>query len=514
MFNIISIANAMLNTTPTTYKEIAREFICEYTVKKGDLPDSEQAMRFTADYPGKDIIQISFSDGSDRVVAIAGDTSWLQAYEDFIQGLNTGDVVAVRISVDKDFSDGIVRIYRLDAFLDFLSAETDEQLLSLFSSLFDELGEHIVFHLLERDGSIRTKNIVFSDNSTLQWEEGSSREEQWKRCIDSTIFLNRDKYKLMPQDFDVIEPIEGNGFEKLVALLTRERNVLSFVFLAYTSQIIDDKVILQFDPSSIPVEYKFEELSSNGIPYAIYQWAYCNDRCVERASIARKIISVYCRDKESICKIDDKILNSIKSDYQIYQKDNVEKYVEMKNQISGHITESIGKLEELTHEMAEALKNNLVAIIVFIMTAILTDSFDFDKLIGKDISENLPLVCGLFTVTSLLYLLITVYSGWRKWKWIDEAYDRLKQNYNDVLDAKDLEEAFNHDNIRNDGKRHYRNFTVVISILWVMTIIAMGIFTHKINFNMDKGSSGAVHMETMNIEATESIVINGDDEPN
>ena len=515
MFNIIRIANEMLNSTPISYKEIVREFICEYSVKKENLPDSEQAMRFTADYPGKDLIKISFSDGSDRVIVIAGDTSWLQAYEDFIHGLNTVDAVTVRISVDKDFSDGIIRVYNLDSFLGFLSEETDEQLLSLFSSLFDELGEHFAFHLLDQNGSLKTSTIVFTDNETLQWGEGTSREELWKRCTDSTVFLNRDKYKLTPQDFDIIGPIEGRGFERLSAIFIRERNALSYIFLANTSQIVNDKLILQFDPTSAPEEYELDELSSNSISYEIYRWAYCNDHCVERASIARKIINVYCRDKESICKIDDKILNSIKSDYQIYQKDNVERYVEMKNQISGHITDSIGKLEELSHEMAEALKNNLVAILVFVMTAVLTESFDFDKLIGKDISANLPLVCALFTVISLLYLLITVFSGWRKWKWIDEAYERLKENYQDVLDAKDLEEAFNYDNARNDGKKHYRNFTIVVSIIWAVTIMAMGFFSYKLYYNVNKGTSVEVQIETQEEEiTTEQEIVVGDNEQN
>ena len=84
-----------------------------------------------------------------------------------------------------------------------------------------------------------------------------------------------------------------------------------------------------------------------------------DDSCVDKASIARKIINTYCRDKESILAIDDKVLNSIKSDYVIYQKNHVDQYIDMKNKISEFIVDSAGKIQELSHDIADAFRNKL-----------------------------------------------------------------------------------------------------------------------------------------------------------
>ena len=98
----------------------------------------------------------------------------------------------------------------------------------------------------------------------------------------------------------------------------------SYEYLSNSAYIVDDKVLLQFDPSSATEEYSFDELTENEIVSKIYDWAFKDDSCVDKASIARKIINVYCRAKQAILDIDEKIFNSIRSDYVIYQKNHAD----------------------------------------------------------------------------------------------------------------------------------------------------------------------------------------------
>ena len=94
-------------------------------------------------------------------------------------------------------------------------------------------------------------------------------------------------------------------------------------------------------------------------------------------------------------------------------------------------------------ELSDAIRNNFVAIIVFIMTALLTDSFDISKLLEKDISSRITVVCLVFTMVSLLYLEVTFLTSNEKWKWLEQAYNDLKENYKGTLDEADINEIFN-----------------------------------------------------------------------
>ena len=89
--------------------------------------------------------------------------------------------------------------------------------------------------------------------------------------------------------------------------------------------------------------------------------------------------------------------------------------------------------------------NNFVAVIVFLMTVLLTDSIDFSSFTQASVSSNIVAVCGIFTLVSLLYMIVTVIAGKTKWGWLENAYNDLKDNYNGVLDERDIQMAVNND---------------------------------------------------------------------
>ena len=67
------------------------------------------------------------------------------------------------------------------------------------------------------------------------------------------------------------------------------------------------------------------------------------------------------------------------------------------------------------------LSMGFVAVIVFILTVLLTDSIDFSQFVGKEVSPNVTAVCSVFVIGSILYLIATVWMGNLKWRWIDES---------------------------------------------------------------------------------------------
>ncbi len=497
MFNIIERANDLLKTTPSSFTEILYEFSAEYKIGKDKLPENEKLREFTGDVPEEDDVTVIFSDETTSVTV--GVAAWIETYENFVKRLYDSDEVIVTIKIKKQARSGEINVYSLNAFSEFLSNRTFLQLFDIFVQLFELCGDRIVFHLLDTNGLLYTRNIAFLDNE-VEWKVITPRSDQLKNCEDASVFLDRNKYPLLPQDFKVIGPVEGSGFAQIQELFEKMRRIWAYVYLANSSYIANEKAILQFDPVGSAEEFDFTDLIGNTIVPQIYDWIYKEDGCVDKASISRRIINVYCRDKQAILTIDDKVFNSIKSDYVIYQKNHADQYIDMKNKISECIVDCVRQMQELSHEVVEAFKNNFGATIVFLMTVLLTDSVDRSQFLGRAVSPNVADVWGIFTFVSALYLIVTVIMANQKWKWMEQSYDDLKANYKGALDDKDIEEAFNDDHSLKTAREQFKKLRCQMLVLWIAMVLVLGVFTGMLYMNSKSTNSPETNVRHQEIK--------------
>ena len=473
MFDIILIASDMLKNKTIKCEEILEEFSAEYKILMEDVPTAEAFLTLCTEVPEEDSILVRISDGS-RTVAIDNSSVWIDDYNDFISGLYPEDNITVSIKISKGTSSHI-NVYNFAAFSNFLIRRKYRDVLELFATLFSKYGNRLVFHVLDENISIRTQSIMFSDNADFEWREKDSRQKDLQNCAESSVFLDRTKYSVVPQDFTIEEPVEGKNL--IGGLFTELQRIMSYIYVANTSSFMNDKVVLGFDPVKSPDEYDISDLTKNPVIYKIFQWIFKDEGSVDRASIARKIINVYCHDKNDILNIGEDIFNSIRSDYVIYQKNHADQYIGMKNKISDCIIDNVKQLQELSHDISESFRNNFVGVIVFVMTVLLTDTIDFSQFTATELSSNVKEVCILFTVVSAVYLIATYIMSQMKWNWIDKSYQSLKNNYHGILDDKDIEEAFNHDADIEEAKDQFKHYRLLLIILWMIMIAIMAVFT-------------------------------------
>lgn len=501
MFDIITKANELFNFKPSSCEEILEEFVSNYELSRHNLPDRNHLEEFISNVPAQDKITVSMR--SSGVTIYTSSKGWETQYEQFTNELYDDEIVEAVIRIKKVVSDGALNIYHLESFKKYLMALKYEQLFQVFTDLFSKSVNTIFFRLLKSHGILRTGSIIIADEKSLldaekinvqvAWNKKISRSEKLKNCHDASVFLDKAKFPLIPQDFSVIELTKNTEFKEFFILFDRLRSILSYIYLANSSYIADGKAVLQFAPSVPPEEYRLDELANNSNVSQIYDWAFNGENCIDKASIARNIINIYCRTRESILEIDEKLFNSIKSNYVIYQNNHADQYIEMKNKISEFIVESVKQLQDISHGMAESLGNNFIAILVFLMTVLLTDSFDFSQFMSNDVSPNVTAVCGVFTGSSLLYLIVTIITGNLKWKWLKKSYDDLKENYKGVLDEKDIEEAFNNGKPITDAEKEYKDFKWKILIIWSIAILMLGVFTFALAKNKsDNHETGSV----------------------
>ena len=484
MFDFILSLNELFGTTVLSYKEILREFNCEYKIRKNNLPDYKSLCEFIEKKPRRDEINIDFiSDNGSVCVRENGE--WKGQYISFVHNVYEDTDIDVDIKVSKQIEEGIMSVYNLKDFSRFLSGLIFQDIFYNFTTLFQECGEHIEFRLLDINGSLVTSSIAFSDNDVRWTNNHYSRVELLRKCQDASIFLEREKIRLIPQDFQIYN-YEGEELECIANMFGKLKTILSFVYMANTSSIINEKVILQFNPTTWGYEYQLEQLAGNTVVPQIFDWVFSGESYVDKASIARKIINTYYKDKESIPTMDEAVLYSIKSDYVIYQKNHVDQYIEMKNKISDYIVLSMQKILDLSQDITDAFRNNLVAVIVFLMTVLFTDCIDFSKFISGDYSPKLVAVCALFTVVTGIYFCATSITVKHKWSWLRTSYQDLKNNYLGLFEPNDIDEAFGHDESIKHAEQQYKFVRNKYMWLWIILTLTLAVFT-VILFIQEKG---------------------------
>jgi hypothetical protein len=251
--------------------------------------------------------------------------------------------------------------------------------------------------------------------------------------------------------------------------------------LANSSYIANEKIVLQFSPTQSGFDYEINTIIDNRHICQLFKWAFDGDNTVERSGIARNVICLNCKNSEQILAINEDILNSVKSNYLLFQKKTTEQYIEMKNQISEFIVNASKQLQEIIHDLIDGLKNNFIAVIMFLITIILTDSIDWDDIIRTGgLNKDLVFVINIFYVASIAYLVVTFVAMIVKWTFLKAGYKQLKDNYKEVLDEKDLEKAFNDDNVIKKAKRKIIISSMIIGVVWIIFLIIIYYFINQV----------------------------------
>lgn len=465
-------------------EESLHELSIEYRIAAPDLPSTERLADLCNKCLERDNIKIQFHSTEDFTFNSIEYLMQSSAYEDYKSKLEQDDSVEVMIKIQKKFTDEIISIYSIEKFSDFLCGQKREENFQLFTILFAGGKQHICFQVMNCDCCIHTSSIAFAPESeSVIWDNSKSRDSNIRNCNDSSVFFGRAQYPLVPQDFALIENIYDSRFNRIKELFDKLRNILSYLYIANTSNIVGNKAVLQFDPTVNGYEYTLEQLGVNKSAWDIYSWIHKDEGGIDRAGIVRNIINIYCKTSDEILNIDENIYNSAVANYVIYQKKHTDQYIELKNKLSEFIVESARQLQELAHDLVEGIRNNFVAVIVFLMTVLLTDSIDFSSFTQTNVSSNIVAVCVIFTIVSLLYMIVTIIAGNTKWGWLEKSYNDLKSNYNEVLDERDIQTAVNDDAAFKNTKKEYENVRRTISIIWIIFIIGMAGFTFAIGYN-------------------------------
>ena len=221
------------------------------------------------------------------------------------RSLENEDEISVTLQIDKKEREDRVSVYSVTAFKEYLCSTEVEELLKGFSEYLKNKRRLI----LEAPFALAHSNSIYIsrlENLDDPW----NRENQRQKCIEAGVFLERDAYPIIPEDFAITQiPAD----EHILAVFTRIRNIMSYIYIAHCASIRENCVLLQFDPTSRSEEYSFEELSKCDTAYDLYKLVFSGEDSADKATIARSVISLHCKNKNDILSISESMMASIKS---------------------------------------------------------------------------------------------------------------------------------------------------------------------------------------------------------
>lgn len=408
-------------------------------------------------------------------------------------------------------------IFDVKSYLDTWQKKNLSDILDYLISF--DCDSRVTFKFWEPIKDFNSSRYYFTSNvdSELPVSDISERKKIFEKRNKSCHFTNDAGYKFIPEDFHLLNDSDlneiKNKFNKLLVVFT-------IIFLSDFSEIIS------IEKGKLSLDYKMKgyrliasSIDSNSIEtssaeelYYIYQWVYNQGNFVDKIGLARNIISIHMLGTE-ITSLGQGALKSIESAYDIYLKENVKQYIEIKNKISELLITQADKASDITKNMFTTFKTSFWSIVTFFITVILVKLVT-TKGEGNIISGEIFSITIVFVIFSFIYLILTHNEVDEEKARLFERYDTIKLRYKDLLNEDDLNKVINTEDLKEkDGryiekrKRTYRYTWMVFNVL---TVLIVGVlYWHGVGsktVNSQKNNSTTT-VESTNTTKNQSSVI-------
>ena len=392
--------------------------------------------------PSRDEVRIFLSLENEDPFIIAKNSTEAE-YRAFIEETLEDEMIFTKIEINKTLADGHFSIYRYQKFVEDIVGLSMEDVLKTFSMFLDGAGKNIVFELFDSPNIFYTKTMYFLPVGNREIDCNFSRTQRLLACRDNTYFYNQDSYGLLPDDFKIEVGYEGNPFKELFMKL---ETILAASFIASNATIQGGQMKLQImGQRSVDYVCRLNEITGNQVLYKIYDWIYSGGSSIDKAIIARNIICLHCK-YEPLLNLDEKVLSSIQSNYNLYLKDNVGQYLELKNKVAEFISDIVSRTGEYATELLDKFKANVIAIFGFLFTVVIAGIVS-DQPLNNIFTKDITVILELVLVGSVVYLFICYGQSKYQMNKVYESYEKLKKSYDKILTEDDIQECFQGDHL-------------------------------------------------------------------
>ncbi|MCR5220683.1 MAG: hypothetical protein K6E31_06800 [bacterium] len=434
-------------------------------VAAGSFPEWECLQSFLANIPKRDVYSVELVNDREERFTLSVTTEKTLT-EEYLNE-SEGEELSVYFKIDKKNVDKRITIYAYNTFTAALCELSPMGIMTFFHEQLKN-SEKLTFEVLDENICWQTESIAFlarEKSASLS----SDRQEKLRLCGWNAHFSNFSQYELLPSDFCVTK---GQCHERLAPLFERIKTLLSMAYIANTSRLEGNEILLQFNVFSskqhrIPVN----TLPPNSAWYSLFSWIYQLDsHASDKLAIARNVIGLYCNHAD-VSAIDESLISSIHTNFQIYLKSNVERYLEAKNKVGEYICSVSIKIQEQVNTLTLSLAHNIIAVGVFILSTMLPKMLFENRLV---INESMRWVILVILFCSLGYTMLACSNFNASLLFTKDIFDELKDNYKPIFSIEEIDELFEkgHIDSKIQKAKTKRNW---ILFFWIAILLFLGL---------------------------------------
>ncbi|MEI7347887.1 hypothetical protein [Dickeya chrysanthemi] len=377
------------------------------------------------------------------------------------------------------------------------------------------LSKKIKIKCWESITEFSTSTIIFEGSNTplLAVNNLDDRQSIISKRNKCCHFTNDVEYRFTPDDFHLITectyPEINEKFERLTLLF-------SLIYLSDYSEIIDidSKIILDYKMKGYRLISNKLDLTTANLKvvkelYGIYQWIYNQGNFVDKIGLAKNIISIHMTNND-ITSLSSGALRSIESGYDIYLKENVKQYIEIKNKISELLISQSDKASEITKNMLGTLKTSFWSVVTFFITVILVRLIT-SKGDGIIFTGEVAIMTYLFIFFSGIYHWLSECEVNEDKARLFDRYTTIKDRYKDLLNEEDLKKVIDIEQLKEKDQLYIRKRRKTYRIIWILFNIVMFLSVTAIYFygkNTQKSSNVPSITQTTEITTPNSNIKN------
>lgn len=465
MFDIIDYISNYFSPTDVKLYEYGEKFSIKF--KMTQLPHIVDMLGLYDKVSDRDALNIKFSDGGVDI-SISSDKKYDEdAYKEMVAEYQSGTDINFDIEIKKKIAENKMTIYNWDQFSSDLMSVDDGKFLQTIDFYLKDRN-YICFEVYDKKICWNTSTMFFCNSSSYVVEDTINRERIITNSKDVCNFDCSLNIALIPDDFIIKINFENNPFtERFMKMST----LFSLIFISNTASIESDTLFLNIiGQRTNNYDFKLETIKCNKTLNNIYSWIYSEDNIIDKMLIARNLITLHCK-MTSLLEIDDKTYSSIISNYQVYLKDNVNRFLDAKERVTDFINEIGLQVKDDSLKLFKNFKGNIFAVFSFLFT-IVAANFVSNESLNNIFTYDIIILLDILLIGSIIYYLISATELMFKLNKNHEAYLNLKNNYIDIFSEKEFENIFK-DNMYKRVEKTIVSSFVFSSLLWNGCIYAL-----------------------------------------
>lgn len=407
-----------------------------------NIPDSSFLEVLLGGLPTRDVLKLAVEIDGDPVTLISNRRDTIGTFvTDGRSQLKLAGAPAnarLTIHVTKLVSDRVVSLYSISAFSATLKPKKFGERLATFSKVCGEAGG-IWVQTFDDSHPFRTKTLFFDKTqpgALPDFVRGELLNKRRELCHS-----DYSRFKSAPDDFYITRQCSDSDLNEIFSSLCIGTSLtfLADVTWAETSERNESIGFKWNGYKVVTGSFAFTNASSHEVAMAwhsICEWVYSPSGVSDKMGLARNIMSLHWRDSIADL-VSSGVLDSIRSSYEIYLRQNVRQYIETKNKLNDYLAEYAAKAAKLGEGLADKFEKNVTAFISFVITSIFAKIL-VDKTFNGVFNRPVALIGLLLVVGSVLHLVLTAYVFTKDRNRLEKEWDALKARYDDVLTHGDL----------------------------------------------------------------------------